>query len=295
MSNVVILPGVKRFIGDVDAGQLTFVESFLCEKMALFMPVGGYCGYSITKDHTHPCPMFTVHFDDLGEMELDGEIYSSRPDTTFFLASEVPHQELTTRRPARFLALFLPGELLDEVCAKYGHQKELPVAAVFPTPDGLLESLKAFMEESQSSFPGKEEVLQGITLRVVHILVRMLLGIEKRENHPEQITENFRINRVVEYIYKKIDQKITLEELASHAHLSISHFSQMFRKETGESPHRYLLLTRLHHARRLLKEGKLNLTEIALGCGFSGSSHFSTAFRKEFRVSPSEYRKKRKI
>lgn len=295
MEKTTSLGKIQSFVGDIDAHQLAFVESFLSEKMALFMPVGGYCGYSVTKNHTHPCSMFTIHFDDLGEIEFGGEIYQSQPDTTFFLSPGVPHHELTTNRPARFLALFLSEKLLEEVYRKYEQQKKLPIAAIFPTPEGLLESLKAFMQESRSTFPQKEEILEGIVLRVVHILVRMLLGVDERQDHPQQITENFRINRVVEYIYRNLDQKITLEGLAAHAHFSVSHFSQLFRRETGESPHRYLLLTRLHHARRLLKEGKLNLTEIALECGFSGSSHLSSAFRKEFGVSPSGYRKKRKI
>ena len=46
---------------------------------------------------------------------------------------------------------------------------------------------------------------------------------------------------------------------------------------------------RLEQAARLLKEQKVNITQVAYVVGFSNLAHFSTVFRKHFGVSPSEY------
>ena len=285
---------IKSFVGDIKEADLNFVESFVSDKMALFMPVGGYCGYSITKDHVHPAPMFTVHFDDLSMIELNAKIHTSKPDTTFYLRENRPHHELVSKRPSRFLALFISKELLQETAFLNNCSlSEAPVSSLFQTPYRLIDSLKAFTEETKTDLPGKADIINGIVLHTAHILIRMLFKIENDDPmNSETITENFRINQVIDYIYKNLSQKITVEELASVAHLSPSHFSQVFRRETKESPHRYLLITRLNQSQRLIKEGRLNLTEIAYECGFSSSSHFATAFQKEFSVSPSDYKKK---
>ena len=49
---------------------------------------------------------------------------------------------------------------------------------------------------------------------------------------------------------------------------------------------------RLEQAARLLKEQKINVTQVAYTVGFSNLAHFSTIFRKYFGVAPSEYGEK---
>jgi AraC family transcriptional regulator len=57
------------------------------------------------------------------------------------------------------------------------------------------------------------------------------------------------------------------------------------------SPHRYLLVHRINRAKEMIKDQKLTLTQIALECGFGGSSQFSVVFKRIAGVSPSEYRR----
>lgn len=286
---------IRSFAGEITEERFTHVESFISDNMAIFIPLLGYCGYARKEDHTHPCPMFLIHFDDLGLLELNGTKYRSKPDTVFFLASETPHHELPSQIPARYLTLLMPDEYLRRIASEYNLCWEgLPVSGTFRTPAGLLNCLKAFMEEVCRDLPGQEQILNGIALQTAHILIRMLFNIDdKPDIRVEFITENYVINQVIEHIYKNIGNKITVEELALVANLSPSYFNQIFRKETGETPYRFILLIRLNHSLRLIDEGKCNLTEIAYRCGFSSSSHFSVAFQKEFSLTPSEYQKKR--
>jgi len=285
---------IESLAGDIKPDDLHYVESFVTKEIAVFLPVGGYCGYSITENHTHPGAMFTIHFDNLGLMSLNSQLYRSKPDTTFYLPPMIPHHEIADQRPSRFIAMFISENLLQEICNEYGLPgDQLQAPRLFQTPHTLLDTIKLFMEETRSNYPGQKRVLEGITLRIIHILVRTLCNIETEKSiNPELITENFRINRVLNYIHENLAEKITIEQLASIAHLSPSHFAQIFRRETKETPHRYLLLTRLLHSQKLILEGKLNLTEIAYQCGFSSSSHFTTAFQKEFSLSPSDFKKR---
>lgn len=98
------------------------------------------------------------------------------------------------------------------------------------------------------------------------------------------------LKRVVEFVEAHLDQPLTLTELAQVTGLSDYHFARMFKRTTGHAPHRYVLLRRLHRARLLLENQQLNMTDIALQCGFSSASHFSNRFRAENGSTPSQYR-----
>lgn len=94
----------------------------------------------------------------------------------------------------------------------------------------------------------------------------------------------------MEFIEHHLNQPLTLTDMAEVTGLSDFHFARMFKQATGFPPHRYVLHRRLTRARHLLAETLLNMTEIALRCGFGSSSHFSNRFRAEAGISPTEYR-----
>ena len=58
---------------------------------------------------------------------------------------------------------------------------------------------------------------------------------------------------------------------------------------TGKTPSEFFMQYKLNVAAKLLKEGKLNVSEIAIKTGFNTLPHFSKAFKKQFGVSPSKY------
>jgi AraC-like DNA-binding protein len=58
---------------------------------------------------------------------------------------------------------------------------------------------------------------------------------------------------------------------------------------TGNNPNAFFRTYKLNRAAELLREGKLNISEIAGITGFSTLSHFSASFKAQFGISPSEY------
>lgn len=103
-----------------------------------------------------------------------------------------------------------------------------------------------------------------------------------------------RINRVIDYIEKNIDKSLSIEELADVANFSRFHFQRLFGIFVGESLYRFILRIRLEKAASLLiSNPKKSITEIAIDCGFSGSSTFARAFKDFFKISASEFRNKK--
>jgi AraC family transcriptional regulator len=87
-----------------------------------------------------------------------------------------------------------------------------------------------------------------------------------------------------------MDQRISRENLADVAGLSVSHFAHQFRRSANARPYRYLLRRRIERGKRLLDNSKLSILDVALAVGFENHQHFTTAFRQVAGKSPSNYR-----
>jgi AraC family transcriptional regulator len=99
-----------------------------------------------------------------------------------------------------------------------------------------------------------------------------------------------RLRRIDDYIEAHLDRRVSLEELAALAELSLSHFARQFKVTSGRAPHEYVLHRRLERARQMLLETGGTVSEIAVHCGFSDPSHFVRAFRRHFGATPGHWR-----
>ena len=74
------------------------------------------------------------------------------------------------------------------------------------------------------------------------------------------------------------------------SHRSLSTFKRDFRKYYNQSPGKWLSQKRLDYSAVLLKNPALNVSQVALDCGFEDLSHFSRAFKEKFGTSPAKLR-----
>lgn len=94
----------------------------------------------------------------------------------------------------------------------------------------------------------------------------------------------------ITYINEHFKEDVMVEELASRAGLSQYHFIRIFKKETGFTPHEYLVNTRIATARYLLKNSCLSVKDICYATGFSSESVFCSAFKRRQGMTPNQYR-----
>ena len=83
---------------------------------------------------------------------------------------------------------------------------------------------------------------------------------------------------------------LDVKALARAAKLSPAHFSREFRREFGESPHRYLLQRRLERAATLLRTTDRSVADICFTVGLRSVGSFTTSFGREFGMTPTRYR-----
>lgn len=98
--------------------------------------------------------------------------------------------------------------------------------------------------------------------------------------------------RVITYIEQHCTEQITIESVAKALYLSTSHLIREFRKETGSTPHAYLMECRIANAEQLLRHTATSIEEIARSTGFCSSSHLISAFRRLRGMTPAAYRRK---
>lgn len=94
----------------------------------------------------------------------------------------------------------------------------------------------------------------------------------------------------ITYINEHFAEDISIDMLAERARISPFHFIRTFKKETGFTPHEYIINTRMATARYLLKNTKLPVKDICFQTGFSSESVFCSAFKKKHEMTPARYR-----
>lgn len=103
-----------------------------------------------------------------------------------------------------------------------------------------------------------------------------------------------RWRRLLDHIEDHLAEDLSLEAMAERAGLPATQLWRSFRAHLGTSPHQYIVLRRLEHARRLLEDGTEPIAEIAVQSGFSSQSHLASAFKKHFQTTPAQHRRQRR-
>lgn len=105
-----------------------------------------------------------------------------------------------------------------------------------------------------------------------------------QENHK-------RLNNVLVFIEKNINEKLTLDQLAHIACLSPYHFHRIFTAYIGESLYDYIKRLRLEGAAFKLRYSRESISEISTTYGYDQLASFSKAFKQHFGKAPSVFRK----
>ncbi|MDF2922319.1 MAG: response regulator [Paenibacillaceae bacterium] len=98
-------------------------------------------------------------------------------------------------------------------------------------------------------------------------------------------------DKAIRYIERNYKHDCSIHDVAQHVHLSVSYFSNLFKKETGDNYTNYLTRFRLDKAKVLLSNTNMKISEIAEAVGYDDPNYFTTVFRHWQQCSPSEYRK----
>ncbi len=227
---------------------------------------------------------------------LDG-VWAANPGETLFFKKGASIIEQFFEVDFCLLMFFIPDSLVKTTVREIAGSLGAVPAGAAPIKSAVRVendvALSAFFQSMRAYFSGREKPSEPLLrLKLKELIVSVLtsgrnpalaayfrrMGESDAPPVVEIMEENFRFN-------------LSLEEYARLCHRSLSSFKRDFQTHFQEAPGKWLLRKRLDYAAALLRNSKMNVTEIAFESGFEDVSHFSRAFKDRFDVSPIAYRK----
>lgn len=131
----------------------------------------------------------------------------------------------------------------------------------------------------------------GYPLKAVGIFYEMLARFEEVSRTTTSSSSLYPdvVRNAINYLSETYDQPFNAAQTAAAVNISQSHLRALFDKWLGESPRQFHTRYRIDQAKRLLREQRLQISEVAPLVGFDDARYFSRVFKRLTGVSPSDY------
>lgn len=154
--------------------------------------------------------------------------------------------------------------------------------SVFATP--LNDPTTHSMQRNDIIPFGSEQLLRSALEELLIRLIRRGSGAPQRPSPSVQ-----RTGPIIAYLEQRLDQTLTIEQICRDNLIGRAKLESIFAAETGGGVLDYFSRMKIDAARRLIREGQLNITEIASRLGFGSVHYFSRRFKKLAGMTPTEY------
>ncbi len=178
----------------------------------------------------------------------------------------------------------IPGDLNDMAL----NQRPYIKSSAFPPAVRIIirQLLSCSLRGPMKTMYLESKALELITMGL------SLFAPPKQENkisRPIRTSDMDAVIRTRELICRRFKNPPALQELAKSVGLQHTRLNQCFREVYGTTIFNYVKELRLTHAKGLLDQGRINVTEAAFESGYASLSHFSRAFKSEFGTGPGAY------
>ena len=257
-----------------------------------------------TSPHIHE--FIEILYCTMGEyrVTLNGKAYRLAAGDLIVVNSREIHEAYAVMVPAKYTVIKFSPELLSSTPKSvFEYKYMLPFTLentglnkLFThemTKDSCIgEATENMLNEYTRKQYGYEMAIRGELCRLFLWILRKWESDGANLNSGGDLPEStmLKLKEVFEYIDNNFNDDITLEAAAEVCGFSVSHFSRVFKKTVGENFSDYLNSRRILEAQRLVATTDMNITEIAMECGFSSVSYFIKRFRDKTGVSPKKYR-----
>ena len=231
-------------------------------------------------------------------VNISGENYIGKPGDAFvvspgnlhFMGSQTGTVDyFTFLFPLKYIA-FRTDDMLDDKLIEPLNSGHLMISpeikdTVKEQCEQLAGVYAAEIDESESKITGqiKKKI---ILLQFIHELWKKGFIVENDTTGRNTVEKE-----MVSYIQQNYTGKILLREFGEQFHLSEKYISRYFKEHFHITLSQYVTYLRLEHAKQMLQETDISVTEVAMHSGYQSISYFIRSFKKTYGVSPLKYRK----
>ena len=223
-----------------------------------------------------------------GYLKTKGDTYlMHQGDCFLYFPSEEQYYYSDKEEPWEILWVHFNGYFLKEFLLERGlHTSKV---WTLKSVTGIKKSIVALLEEAEQFTILHPSTLSTLTYSII------VEFISQAELHtPNRGLELYdRIVAVLPKMRELSNKPFKLEFWAEQLNISTYYFCKMFKKATGMSPTRFIMLCRLQRSKQLLIEKRdWTIKQIALEVGYPSISYFGRLFLENEGLTPAEYRKK---
>ena len=231
-------------------------------------------------------------------VNISGENYIGKPGDAFvvspgnlhFMGSQTGTVDyFTFLFPLKYIA-FRTDDMLDDKLIEPLNSGHLMISpeikdTVKEQCEQLAGVYAAEIDESEPKITGQIRK-KIILLQFIHELWKKGFIVENDTTGRNTVEKE-----MVSYIQQNYTGKILLREFGEQFHLSEKYISRYFKEHFHITLSRYVTYLRLEHAKQMLQETDISVTEVAMQSGYQNISYFIRSFKKTYGVSPLKYRK----
>lgn len=241
--------------------------------------------------HVHDCcEIFYCHKGN-GRFLINDKIYSMKTGDLFVINQFEAHKVLA-KNPESFVRYalhvhpaFLHDASTDEISLSNHFYHVKKPAKVSLTEEEQSKMKELFGALSVDYVFGDDMYKR---LRAIEILLETArLFFNCQEESTETLYGTVKL--AIDYINKNYERKLTLEEIAKKAFVSVPQLNRVFNRFCGTTVTKYIISKRIIEAKKMLLAGS-SVTDTAFCCGFNDYANFIRTFKAAVGVSPGKYK-----
>lgn len=234
------------------------------------------------------------------QVTLDDQTFLAVPDDIIYVGSGKVHavQLLPGQEGQLFGMIFDPFfiiNLLEGFETRHAYESFISRANhphVFSPHHPLWTILNDGIETSHQEYNERDLCYEMAIKSCIYRMTTALIRHDKQQigNSLSSIQHMHQIRPALNYIEEHFAEPLYLDDLCQLVNMSRFHFSRRFKQATGMTLARFITLTRINVAKKMIVEQELTITEIADQTGFCNPHYFGKVFKDCTGMSPLQFR-----
>ena len=138
---------------------------------------------------------------------------------------------------------------------------------------------------------GSEQLIKSFLEQLLIYLIRSGEAVESTAVLPPLVEEKPLVLALKDYISTRSEENIKVDEICRAFGYSKSFLSHLFREHTGMGLAAFATAKKMERAKELLRDDRLNITQIATKLSFESPQYFARAFKRECGMTPTEWKR----